>query len=176
VAKHTLVINENERLLLIFSLGRAGLAAIATEKDEEPAQSLELLSRLAQLHRDPDPAHKTPTPVHAPPAAVHETPAPAPKPEPRPEFIPPREHWAPKFSAGSPGVESFTIEPSKIDRKDVNDKKRLIVLFNHAGKKNLQASCWHEELFGAIANRARQRTTFYITRKQSYINIVGLIG
>ena len=61
------------------------------------------------------------------------------------------------------------------ERKDTAKAKRLVILFTQGGKR-LQASCWHEDLFGPIANRARQKTTFYITRSGNYINIVGLLA
>lgn len=149
----TLTITEEDRANLLIALG-CYAGTWFRDHGNIPAEVRDLTRKVALL------TEPTPAPRAYPPGAEQ-------------QHQQPREHWAPKFSASTPGVESLAFEPLKVERKDTPKGERLVVLYNSAGR-NIQASCWHEELFGHIANRTRQRTTFYVTRNDRYINIVGL--
>lgn len=164
----TLTITDKERSDLMFALGCYTGDLIHCQRTV-PLHVIDLANKIAQLQPVPVVPVVPPPPTAEPPADGYNFAPPAAA----AAATPAREHWAPKFSASSPGVESLPFEPLKVERKDTGGKPRLLVLYNSAGK-NIQASCWHEELFGHIANRTRQRTTFYVTRKDRYINIVGL--
>jgi len=73
------------------------------------------------------------------------------------------------------GAETFTVDLQTVKDKPTNGKDRKIVSFtNPDGRGWLEASAWDPELFPYLANRIGQRTTLYITRKEKYLNIVGL--
>ena len=116
-----LLITEDDRSNLLIAIGTYA-GTWFRDHGNIPEALLELTKKIALADvMDPRPApaaaHNPPAAVHTPPQPVHETPAPAHKPEPRPEFIAPREHWAPKFSASTAGVESLQVEPIKVERK-----------------------------------------------------------
>ena len=167
----TLTITENDRCNLLIALGTYA-GTWFRDHGNVPEAVRELTKKIA-LAVDPHPAPVIPPAVSPAPAAAPDPPAPAATATPAINHT--RELWATKFSASTPGVESLQFEPIKVERKDTPKGERLVVLYTSAGR-NIQASCWHEELFGHIANRTRQRTTFYVTRKNNYINIVGLLA
>lgn len=162
----TLTITEQDRSNLLIALG-CFAGTWFRDHGNVPAEVRELTRKVAVLTELTLAETKQPVPTSAP--AVTDRAAA----DSYPAHNSTREVWAPKFSASAPGVESLQFEPIKVERKDTGKGKRLVVLYNSAGR-NIQASCWHEELFAHIANRTRQRTTFYVTRKDRYINIVGI--
>lgn len=187
MAKFTLEFSENEILQVICALGAAHpMPPIMANKNEDPADAIGLCCKIfalmiAQTMRDTVP-HGTLTTNESPWAGATGVSGPLRTEsllaEAQPSLqVGSREYWTPKAKRDT--AESLEFVPVKIERKDIADKKRLIVSWQNTATNQrgyLQASCFEESLFGPIANRVKQRTLFYIVRSGKYINIVGLVS
>lgn len=168
-----LELSEEERVLMVFALGAAQyLAGDRGMGFTGLAQKLMSLSPGrenggAGLNAATQGANVVPA-SPSPAAAVVPQPAAA---------APLREHWAEK--ANRAAAESMEFAPMKVERKDLANSPRLVVSWPGpagTGRRFLQASCFDEKLFGAIANRIHQKTLFYIQHSADgkYTNIVGV--
>ena len=171
-----LTLSENERLMLLFCMGAThGVPDVIANKTEPPAKLEDLALRLMTLA----PAKSAElVPMNRPATQ----PAPSSTPAGGAEALNTRtqagapmalaDRWAKKADPAT--AETQEITPMKVDRKDTATGKRLVVSWQSNGRGYLQASCWDEALFGHIANRVKQKTTFYFARKGNYLNVVGL--
>ena len=69
------------------------------------------------------------------------------------------------LAAPPAGAEEMTLTPTGIK----NYEKRILV-----STPGTTLSCWKKELFDAVRARLNKSTTFYVVRKERYLNIIGL--
>lgn len=162
-----LELTNNERLLLIFALGAvANVPPIIAYKSEDPADPLQLAGRIVSLGDGNRPSN----PPTLNPAAIVTN-------EPRPQPVQaPITWWAKGFPGDKPDLlENIAVTPSKIERKPTADgKPRLMVTWQNPNKGFSRASIWDGPLFAKVEDRENQLTTFFITRKGQWVNIVGV--
>ena len=63
------------------------------------------------------------------------------------------------------GAELMVLKPTAI----TNYETRILV-----STTTVTLSCWRPELFDAVRARLNKSTTFYVVRKERYLNIIGL--
>lgn len=80
---------------------------------------------------------------------------------------------APEYSILN--TEEISVKPSKIEPKPTAEgTPRLMVTWQNQGKGFSRASVWDEQLFPKVKDREGKPTTFFVTRKGQWVNIVGV--
>lgn len=176
---YTFTFSDNERKFLIFAMG-ALLPGLRTETMPllMPTEFLALHSRLVDAKPDSRAAaeqsgHEAAKAMLTPPAAPPQPPLP----ELRDRWARGKDGEARPFPANAESV-TFTIDKVTPVEKPANGGNPYMRVAwekpPSMGRGFLEAKCWDPELWPFLANRVKQTTLVYITRKGTYINIVGL--
>jgi hypothetical protein len=74
-------------------------------------------------------------------------------------------------------VEQITVTIDRITRKETETGPRLDLLIPVRGGRGFStATCWDEDLFVYLKDRAKQESVLYVVHKGKYTNVVGLKG
>ena len=158
---YTLVVTDNELLLLLFGLGSWSMAMpVSTPADREhPALAHALACRLLDLHHaSGDPPAPVPTPTAQASLPLTNT-----------------YHFAKDRSGKSyttANTERLEATITKVERKDTANGARLAVTMVPPER----ASVWDESIFAHVSSRVKQKSVFFIVRKDKFVNIVGVMA
>jgi len=74
-------------------------------------------------------------------------------------------------------VEQITVTIDRITRKETETGPRLDLLIPVRGGRGFStATCWDEDLFVYLKDRAKQESVLYVVHKGKYTNVVGVKG
>ena len=186
--KYILELTHNERLILVFGLASVLESQITfAETDEPAADARGLLKRVVSLGIEAN----LPLPLESDgqkragvqgagtrhdeqlPSGVSGRPQSSNEPQ---RATQEQIIWA----KGYPGdhqneIERQTVNVTDAERKDVNDKPRVIVTWQLQGRGFGKASAWDAGLFPFLTKH-RGPKTLWLSRKGQYLNIVGVVA
>lgn len=183
---YTVSLSDRERAAVIFALGN-----IFPHLVDSPGgfflarpEFLNLSKRIMEMRPDGQAARSMSGTAAAQAIASRPTPPAQSSPE-MPAAVELKDRWQKStkgieipFPEGCAKIEAviFKIEdaPPRNDKNRPRKKVTWEVGAPQGGRGYMDAFCWDIDLFPFLANRIKQRTTFYIVRAGQYTNFVGI--